>query len=222
MDQQLLFLINRQWIGPVADHVMALASSWAIWGPITLVLLIFVIFRGGFRARAFVVTALIVVGVNDGIVARTLKKAVDRPRPHQAMSDVRIVEFRKAKPRILAIFKPVKIKMSRQELNDVDGRSFPSSHTMNMFSVAIVAAFFFRKQSVWFFLAAALVSYSRIYTGSHWPSDVITSIFIAGGTTLLLIAGLDWLWRRRGEAWLPRLHAQHPSLFTSTCDVPGR
>jgi undecaprenyl-diphosphatase len=86
---------------------------------------------------------------------------------------------------------------------------------MNMFSVALVAAFFFGGHSVWFFLVAALVSYSRIYTGSHWPSDILTSIFIACGTTLLMLAALDWLWRRRGEALLPRLHARHPSLFAA-------
>ncbi len=215
MDQKLLFLINREWIGPAADHAMALASSWAIWGPVTLAAVLWIIFRGNFLARAFVAVAVLVVAVNDAAVARTLKKLVDRPRPHQAMSDVRIVELAKAKPRLLAIFKPVKVKMSRQQMGDVDGRSFPSSHTMNMFSVAVVAACFFRWHSIWFFVAAALVSYSRIYTGSHHPSDVLVSILLAFGTTLLMVAGLDWLWRQRGAKWLPTLHARHPGLFAA-------
>lgn len=213
MDQKLLFLINRELTGPVLDHVMALASSWAFWAPIILALIAIVMVRGDFHVRAFVVTALLVVAVNDGIVAHSLKRIVDRPRPHQAMSDVRVLDLAKARPRLLAIFKPVQIKMSRQELGDIDGRSFPSGHTMNMFSVAVVAACFFRWKSPIFFVAAALVGYSRIYVGAHWPSDVVTSIFIAAGTTLLMVAGLDSLWRHRGARWLPRIHAAHPRLF---------
>ena len=215
MDQKLLFLINREWISPAADRLMALASSWAAWLPLAFILILILIARGDFRMRAFVVTALLVVAVNDALVARTLKRLVDRPRPHQAMSDVRVVDLAKATPRLLAVFKPPKIKMSRQELDDVDGRSFPSSHTMNTVSVALVGACFFRWRAAWLFALAALVSYSRIYTGAHWPSDVITSIFLAFGTTLLMVAALDWLWRRRGETWLPRLHARHPSLLAA-------
>jgi undecaprenyl-diphosphatase len=217
MDQQLLFLINREWTSPWADVFMAAVTSWAVWIPFTVIAAVVLIVRGRFRMRAFIVCALLVVAVNDAIVARTLKRAVDRPRPHQAMSDVRIVDLAKATPRILAVFKdkPVKVKMSRQELGDVDGRSFPSSHTMNTFSVAFVALCIFGARAAWLLGIAALVSYSRIYVGVHFPSDVITSIFLAGGTTLLLMAGLDALWRRRGARWLPEVHARHPRLLAA-------
>lgn len=213
MDQKLLFLINREWTSPAADRVMALASSWGFWMPLAVILVLILLIRGGFKMRAFIVTALLVVAVNDGVVARTLKRAVDRPRPHQAMSDVRVVDLGKAKVPLLGVAKKLKIKMSRQALDDVDGRSFPSSHTMNLFSVAFVGACFFGWRAAWLFGIAALVGYSRIYVGSHWPSDVITSIFLAAGTTFLMMSALDWLWRSRGAAWLPAVHARHASLF---------
>jgi hypothetical protein len=49
--------------------------------------------------------------------------------------------------------------------------------------VALVAVCFFGVRVWWGFLVAALVAYSRIYTGSHWPSDVATSIFVGLGST---------------------------------------
>ena len=165
--------------------------------------------------RAFLVTAALIVGINDGLVSKTLKRLVDRPRPHQAVNDVRIVDLAKASPRMLALFKPAKVKLSRIGIQDVEGRSFPSSHTMNCFSAALVALCFFGKRAAWSFGLAALVGYSRIYTGSHWPSDTLTSAVLAFGTTLMLMALAERLWQRAGRRLLPQMHALHPSLLAT-------
>ncbi len=216
MDQKLLFLINREWTGPVLDRFMALFSSFAAWTPLVVFVIVWVLLRGGFRARAFVLTAGLAVGVCDGLIAKNLKRAVDRPRPHQVLEGARIVDLAKATPRILAVFKPAKVKLSRptDDLEKIDGRSFPSSHTMNTISVALAAACFYRRWGWLAVIPALLVGYSRVYTGSHWPSDVLTSTFLGLGTTLLLLAILELLWRRQAARFAPQLHAAHPSLFS--------
>jgi undecaprenyl-diphosphatase len=155
------------------------------------------------------------VGVNDGIVSKSLKRIVDRPRPHQAVADLRLLELQKAKPRLLAVAKPLKVKYSRVATGDVEGRSFPSSHTMNTLAVAIAGAAFLGWRAWWLFLVAGIVSYSRVYTGSHWPSDVATSLFLGAGCSLLILALLELAWRKRGAFVLPKIHAQHPALFRS-------
>jgi undecaprenyl-diphosphatase len=215
MDQKLLFLINRQWTGPVLDRFMALFSSFDAWVPPLILLLVLVLWRGGFRARAFVLTAALIVGINDGLLSRTLKRLVDRPRPHQTVNDVRLVELAKARPRLLALGKPMKIKFSQATEADVDGRSFPSSHTMNTISIALVCACFYRRWGWLAFIPALLVGYSRIYTGSHFPSDVITSTFLGLGSTFVLLCALEWLWRKNGARLLPGIAARHPSLFAA-------
>jgi len=215
MDQKLLFLINRDWTSGVADRAMALASSWDAWLPLALILILVLLIKGGFQARAFCLTVVAIVGFNDGVLARTLKRTVDRPRPHQALNDVRVVDLAKAKPRLLAVFRPVKVKLSRPNLVDVEGRSFPSSHTVNLFSAALVAVCFFGRRAAWGFALAALVSYSRIYVGAHWPSDIVVSIFLGLGSTLVLLTALELLWRRCSSRWLPVIHDRHPRLFAA-------
>ena len=215
MDQKLLFLINRQWTNAGLDWFMGAISCFAAWVPFFLILILILLLKGGFKIRAFLITAGLIVGINDGLVSKTLKQLVDRPRPHQTMNDVRIVDLAKATPRVLALFKPASVKLSRIEFGDVEGRSFPSSHTMNCFSAALVALCFFGRPAAWGFLLAALVGYSRIYTGSHWPSDVVTSIFLAFGSTLMLMALAERLWQRAGRRLLPQTHALHPSLLAT-------
>lgn len=213
VDEKLLLLINREWTHPALDWLMAVVSSWDAWLPVFFIIGAVLIVRGGFRARALVVAALLVVAVNDGIISRVMKRTIDRPRPHQSHNDVRVVDLAKARPRLLAIGKPAKVKLSRVSLDEVEGRSFPSAHTMNFFSLALVAVAFFGGSLSWLFAIGALVGYSRIYTGAHWPSDVLTSIFLAAGTTLLLLALFEWAWRKWGARVFPRIYALHPTLL---------
>ena len=215
MDQKLLFLINRQWTSPGLDWLMAALSSFDAWGPVLLTLALGVLWRGGFRARAFVLTAALIVGINDGVISNTLKKLVDRPRPHQSVNEVRQVDLAKATPRVLALFQPVKVKLSQASLEEVEGRSFPSSHTMNTFSAALVALAFYGRRVAWGLGLAAAVAYSRVYTGSHWPSDVVVSVVLGLGSTLLLLALAERLWQRAGRRWWPAMQARHPSLLAT-------
>ncbi len=194
---------------------MAALSCFEAWAPFIILFAVMILVFGNFRARAFLATAVAVVAVNDAVISNSLKHLVDRPRPHQSHNAVRQVDLAKATPRVLALFEPARVKFSQAEFGGVAGRSFPSSHTINTCSAALVAACFFGRRAWWGFVIAGLVGYSRIYTGSHWPSDVITSAFLGCGATLLWLAALEWLWRKRGGRWLPRLHAAHPSLLAA-------
>ena len=53
MDQKLLFLINREWTNPLWDRLMALTSSLPAWMPVLVLAGLAALWRGGFRARAF-------------------------------------------------------------------------------------------------------------------------------------------------------------------------
>ena len=213
MDQKLLFLVNREWTHPALDWIMAAASAFEIWIIPIAALAIALWLRGGLKGRAFLIVAALAVGLCDGVLAKNLKRAADRPRPHQALPDVRTVDLAKARFRPVALFKPLKIKMSRPAGGEIDGRSFPSSHTMNTVAVALVCAAFYPRRGWLAFLPATIVAYSRVYTGSHWPSDVLGSILLGCGVTLLFLAACEAAWRRWAPRYLSALATTHPWLL---------
>ena len=58
--------------------------------------------------------------------------------------------------------------------------SFPSGHTSAAFSVALICFWQLDKKYSWIFmLIAALIGFSRLYLGVHYPSDVLGGFLVA-------------------------------------------
>lgn len=214
MDQQLLFLINRSVTHPALDRLMAVMSSFDFWWPILVVGGILGAIFGGLRFRVFLLAVGLSIGITDGLVVDTIKGMVGRPRPNEVLEGVRSLDLEHTNPRLLAIGKPLRESFSEARILPPQGNSFPSGHASNNFALATVAAIFFRRG--WLvYLPAILVAYSRVYVGSHWPSDVLVSAFIGTGIAFLVCAAMEALWRAKGGRWVPGLHERHPSLFTA-------
>lgn len=192
---------------------MATLSCFAAWVPLLVILGVLAWVRGGFRARATMVVLLIVVAVMDMGFSAALKRIVGRARPREAKEGVRVVDLQPGTIRTLSVFKPAVVFPSPAPPDHPTGHSFPSSHTVNNFSAATVLTLFYRKRGWLYFIPAALVGYSRIYVGAHWPSDVIGSIFIAILASLALVALLAWAWRKFGARLMPVTFAAHPQLL---------
>lgn len=77
--------------------------------------------------------------------------------------------------------------------------SFPSGHSTDSFSIAFLMAHFYPllPLQVGIYLLSALISFSRLYVGEHYPTDVITG-------ALLGIAMSDMLLKlsQKVMAWL--------------------
>jgi undecaprenyl-diphosphatase len=160
-------------------------------------------------------SAGLAIAITDALAVRTLKDFVGRPRPHEMLEGVRTLDLASARPRFLALAMPLKEEYSVARIRPPRGSSFPSGHAANNFAMAAVCAAFFRRWGWLMFLPAVLVSYSRIYVGSHWPLDVVVSCLLGAGVGLLLVAAVEALWRHWGGRCVPLLHAKHPSLLTA-------
>jgi len=62
--------------------------------------------------------------------------------------------------------------------------SFPSGHAAFYFAVSTIVYSYNKKAGYLFFVASFLISFSRVFCGIHWPSDIF------GGAILGVISGI--------------------------------
>jgi undecaprenyl-diphosphatase len=199
-DLFLFRLINGRWVTPWLDWVMANISDFDHLKIPVAILVIALIIWGGMRARVLVVLVGILILVGDPLIANNLKKAVDRPRPNNVLEEVRIVKLEGIS------------KSEPKPFLPGNGRSFPSSHVMN--NVAIIFAI------VWLYgggiyhlgwIWVALMGYSRIYTGSHYPSDVLCSLLIGVLYCWIILSLIEKAWPKL-VSYFPKLQQKLPRL----------
>lgn len=171
-DTELFLALNQAGVSWL-DGAMILISEVWIWIPLYAAILYF-IFKKFPLADALIFAAVCVIGVllTDQGSVHLFKEVFKRLRPCQ-------VEELRAQMRFLA-----------------DGcglYGFVSSHAANTFGFAVIGGGilkkFYPRLSMVLLVWAAIVSYSRIYLGVHYPLDVICGallgIFI--GRLLLII-----------------------------------
>ena len=103
------------------------------------------------------------VWVSD-LLATGLKEVFDRPRPFQD----------------LAAADPL--------MRGTVGESLPSGHATTSFAGALVLAYLVRRAIPALFALAALIAFSRVYVGVHYPLDLLAGAVLGSAVALATIA----------------------------------
>ncbi|OGS23728.1 MAG: hypothetical protein A2297_04910 [Elusimicrobia bacterium RIFOXYB2_FULL_48_7] len=156
LDTKLFFFINHGMKNTVFDVLMPIVTTREYWTvPILLAFAAMVLF-GKEKGRDAFFLCLIALLLSDFTTNQLLKPLFHRLRPFEAMQYV-------------------------NQLVGAWGYSFPSSHSVNMFTAAIVISYAWHKTwvTVLMFSIAALAAFSRVYVGVHYPADVFAGALFA-------------------------------------------
>lgn len=168
IDNAVMLLVNRQWTHQVMDHVAIFMRESIFHIPLYLFLFFIAFQVFGKKAWWWILAAFALIAFTDLLSSQVIKYTFNRLRPCRD-------PFMATQIRFLAKYCG-------------SNPSFTSSHALNHFAFAAYAAFSFRGISKWInllYVWAAIIAYSQVYVGVHYPSDVLV-----GG---LLGAFLGWL-----------------------------
>lgn len=151
---------------PVLDKPLRELSRLANHSKLWLAIAAPLFLAGGRSGRRAAVVGVTAVGVNSFVVNVPLKLIASRPRPDRHGAD----------------------DSSEQHVRMPASASFPSGHSASAFAFATAVAAFRPELGLGLRGLAAVVAYSRIHCGVHYPGDVVVGalvgIAIGEGTAL--------------------------------------
>lgn len=163
-DRSLFYAINQ------LPHV-----SWSDWGFATisavgslgigwLIIAGILVLRYNYRDRRYLVTFFVSLLIT-ALITTVLKQLIGRPRPEFSL------------PGVIVPYPCLDLWCKAESL------SFPSFHAAVSFCSAYILGYGKRRHDLIWYSVAAVIAFSRIYLGKHFPSDVLA------GTLLGLTVG---------------------------------
>lgn len=184
LDRKLLLFLNGLH-HPLVDPFMYYASQTVAWLPLYLLLIFFIFKKYKSDGWYVLVGAAITILLADQITSSLMKPFFARLRPSQEPSLIGLVHL----------------------VNGYKGGlfGFASSHAANTFGTALFVWFMlkpFYKKIAWLFLWAALMSYTRIYLGVHYPGDILVGALVGLMSGWIGYRCSIWLITRYGRTQL--------------------
>ncbi len=145
---------------PALDRAMARLSEGANYSRLSLAAAAALAATGGRRGRRAAAVGLVSVGVTAAVVNLGAKPLGRRSRPDRAVERVPVARH---------------VRMP-------SSTSFPSGHSATAFAFATGVGHVLAPAAIPLHGLAALVAYSRVHTGVHYPGDVVAGAL--AGTVL--------------------------------------
>lgn len=174
LDKDIFIYLNG-FHTPFLDSVMLLVSEKLVWLPLYLYMM-YLIFRDhGKEGWLALIGITLTIVIADQVASSFMKPYFARLRPSH-------------EPSLQSLIHVVGYKGKKF--------GFASSHAANTFGAATFLFLLFRKTKKWIailFAWAALVTYSRIYLGVHYPGDIFVGSIVGVLAALAGFTLFRWL-----------------------------
>ena len=179
LDEKILLFINGM-NNQYLDWLMFQISETWFWLPLYIVLIYLLYKQYGKKSLIVILFAIIVIAVCDQVASHLIKNLVQRLRPSHQPGLENLIHY----------------------VNGYHGGEygFVSSHAANSFGLTAFLFFTFKDKQKWmsYFMifVAGIISYSRIYLGVHYPSDVIVAVIIGIIIGLIVYQGFNKIFNK--------------------------
>ncbi len=159
-DQMLFHLVNGTWTNPLLDRLMPAFSWVGNLGAVWIALLGAMAAFGKKIGRSIALAGFAALAIGF-VSSEFVKEITMRPRPFATLDHARLL------------------------VGAPHSYAFPSGHTTSAFAAASGAALagkrLLKRVPLWgwgMLALAATISYSRVYVGVHWPTDVAAGVVL--------------------------------------------
>jgi len=155
-DQSAFREINSGLANPVLDPIIVFFRTPMNWIPLYVFLCVFLISNFKWKGLYIIISVVVAVALGDQISSHIIKPYMHRLRPCMDANMIGQVRL------LVGCGGPY---------------SFPSSHAVNHFIMAVFMISVLPRQMKWvkpfFLIWASLVAIAQVYVGVHYPLDII-------------------------------------------------